>query len=252
MSNNQARSRTPLIVGIVVALAAIGIGGFLWLTQDDAPEKLSLSDDPTTTEAPGDTSSGSSSTSAPGGTVSGDSLDGKWTVVAGTGDEATIAGYRVEEVFAAGARRSEAAGRTADVTGSVTVEGGKVTAAAFEVNTTTLKSNEGRRDNRIRTDGLETDKFTTATFTLTDPIALPDLPDGKVVTVSATGDLTLHGETQSVKVDLQVKASGDRFVVAGNAPVVMADYGIHPPSIGGFVEVDDHGSFEFIINLSRG
>lgn len=236
MPSSQRRSRLPLVIGFVVALAAVGVGAFLWFTRDDAPEKLSITDDSTPS----------------GSTVAGDTLEGSWKVVRGSGDEATVAGYRVQEVFVAGARRSEAAGRTADVTGSVTVVGGKVTAASFEVDTTTLKSDEGRRDNRIRSDGLQTDTFPTATFELTEPITLPELTEGKVTTLQATGDLTLHGQTKAVTIDLQVKASGDRFVVSGQAPVVMADYGINPPSVGGFVDVDDHGSFEFIVNLARG
>lgn len=244
-------SKLPLIIGGLVVLVAVVVGAFLWLTRDDAPDRLAITDDTTTTLAPGDTDGGSTTATTNGGPIDAAALDGTWTVTAGTGDQATVAGYRVEEVFAAGARRSEAAGRTKDVTGTVTVEGGRVTTAEFEVDTTTLQSDESRRDNRIRTDGLQTDTFPTATFKLRDPLELPALEAGKVSEVEAMGDLTLHGVTKLTTVKLQVKASGEQFVVAGQAPVVMADFDIDPPSVPGFVEVDDHGSFEFIVNLTR-
>jgi polyisoprenoid-binding protein YceI len=248
-SPSSSSSKLRLVIIAVVALLVVGGGAFWYLTRDDAPEELRLQDDPvaSTTTAAG--SPDGSTTTAGGPATAG--LDGEYGVVPGSGDEATVAGYRVEEVFAAGARRNTAAGRTGSVTGSVTVAGGMVTAAKFEVDTTTLKSDESRRDNRIKGDGLETDQFPTATFELTEPVTLPELPEGKVVELKGTGDLTLHGVTKSVSIDLQVKARGDTFVVSGNAPVAMADYGINPPSIGGFVEVDDHGSFEFIVNLQR-
>ena len=247
MASPSSSSKLRLAIIAVVALLVVGGGAFWYLTRDDAPEELRLQDDPVGTTTDG---SGDGTTTTAGGSGSAD-LDGTWTVVAGSGQEATVAGYRVEEVFAAGARRSTAAGRTADVTGSVTVAGDKVTEAKFEVDTTTLKSDESRRDNRIKGDGLQTDQFPTATFELTEPLALPELPEGKVVETKATGDLTLHGVTKSVTIDLQVKAHSGGFVVSGEAPVVMADYDINPPSVGGFVEVDDHGSFEFIVNLQK-
>ncbi len=57
-------------------------------------------------------------------------LSGQWTVVAGTGAEATTAGYRVnEQVFGVGT--DTATGRTHDVVGSVTVLGQRVTSAWF-------------------------------------------------------------------------------------------------------------------------
>ena len=41
---------------------------------------------------------------------------------------------------------------------------------------TTLQSDESRRDERLRTDGLQTDQFPTATFTLTKPIEVGSVP----------------------------------------------------------------------------
>ena len=232
----RSTSRLPLIIGGAVVLIAVLVGGFLYLTRDTSDEKLTLTED----------------TSAGGGSVDVASLDGTWTVAPGTGDDTTVAGYRVEEEFVAGARKVTANGRTNDVTGTMTVAGGSVTEGSFTVDMTTLTSDEGRRDQVIKSRGLEADQFPKATFALTEPITLPtEVADGETFAATATGDLTLHGVTKAVTIELTGRASGDTFAVQGSAPVAMADYDIEPPSVGGFVKVSDSGSFEFLVTFTR-
>lgn len=229
-------SKLPLVLAAVAAVVIVAVGTFLFVTRDTSDPELTLTD----------------SADGTGEVVDGDRLAGTWTVVPGPDGEATVAGYRVDEVFAAGAREVTANGRTAAVEGSLTVdEAGTVTEGAFTVDVSTLRSDEGRRDNAIRTRGLETDTFPEATFTLTDPVELPDLRDGVAVEVPATGALTLRDRTNPVTIDLTVRAEGERFTIQGNAPVDFADYGIEAPSIGGFVTVEDEGSFEFLVNVER-
>mgnify|MGYP001401412043 CR=1 FL=1 len=232
----QTRSRVPLIVGIVVAVLAVGVGAFLYLTRDTSEPELKLSETKTTS----------------GTAVAANDLDGSWKVVAGTSPDETVAGYRVNEVFLAGSRKATANGRTNDVTGTLTVADGKVTEGEFTVDMTTLASDESQRDNQLRTRGLQTEQFPKATFEITEPITLPKITDGKAFEVSATGDLTLHGVTKPVTIELQARSSGDTFTVQGSAPVVMADFDIEPPSNAGMLEVEDHGSFEFIVNFQKG
>lgn len=231
------RSRRLLLIGaaVVVVLAIAGAVAWFVFLKGDADPALKITDSKT----------------GSGKAVSTSTLDGTWKVVAGTGDDATVAGYRVKEEFAAGARKVTANGRTNGVTGDLTVAGGKVTAAKLTVDMTTLASDEGRRDQTIKQRGLETNQFPTGTFELTRPIALPVITDGKVFTVKGAGKLTLHGVTKAVSIDLNAKVTGDTVTVQGAAPIVMADYAIEPPSIGGFVSVSDSGSLEFLVSLQR-
>jgi polyisoprenoid-binding protein YceI len=236
----RTRSRLPLVIGaLVVGLLVVGgvlyASGALDFLKDTSDPELVLSDAETGTGKAVDTAT----------------LDGTWAVVPGKGDDATVAGYRVREVFAAGAREVTANGRTGDVTGSLTVADGAVTEAAIAVDLTTLSSDQGRRDNAIKERGLQTNAFPEGTFRLTEPIELPDLADGKTFTATAVGDLTLHGVTNTVTIDLEGRSSGGTFTVQGAAPVVFADYGIDAPSVGGFVEVQDTGSFEFLVNFEQ-
>lgn len=231
------RGTRRILLVVVVVLIVAGAGAWWFFIRDTSPKKLALKSDTT------------SASNKPGAPTS---LAGTWKVVAGSGEEVTVAGYRVQEKFAAGVAKTTAAGRTSDVTGSVTVVGTKVTAAQVNVNMTTLKSDKAQRDNQIRNRGLETNKFPTASFQLSAPVQLPSITEGKVFNLTATGSLTLHGVTKQITVPLQAKESGSQFAVQGSFPIVMADYSIEPPSIGSFVEVDGNGSFEFLITLSQG
>lgn len=231
-----ARSRRTLVVVVLVVIVAVA-GGAAWyfFLKGDAQPALRITD----------------SANASGKVVDPASLAGTWKVVPGAGTDATTAGYRVKEQFAAGARKVTANGRTRNVTGSLTVAGGKVTAGSFTVDLTTLTSDKAQRDETIKSRGLETNRFPRASFTLTRPITLPTVHDGKVFALQGTGKLTLHGTTKAITVALTAKVSGGSVVVQGDAPIVMADYGIEAPSVGGFVSVADTGSFEFLISLAK-
>jgi len=222
-----------ILVPLLCLVVAGGAGVYLVMIRDSAAAPLALRTDASLSRV-----------------ASGTDINGQWTVVPGNGDQATTAGYRVKErVFGVGA--DTATGRTHDVTGSVTVAGQRVTAAQFTVDMATLKSNKSLRDAVLKTAAIDTNKFPTAAFTLTDPIALPDITPGKVYTVDARGKLRLHGVSKSVSVTLRYEQTKTGFVLLADMPIVMADYSIKAPSAAGVVSVDDHGSFELLVDLAK-
>jgi polyisoprenoid-binding protein YceI len=124
-----------------------------------------------------------------------------------------------------------------------------VTEATFEVDMTTVTSDEDRRDRQFRGRLLDTESFPTSTFVLTAPIELGAVPaDGVPITATATGDLTLRGTTQSVTFDVQAQKDGDTIQVVGSTDIVFADYGIPDPSTAG-VSTQDHGLLEFDLHF---
>ena len=132
--------------------------------------------------------------------------DGTWSIDPSVGSFSDFSdawvGYRVKEqlVNIGGAT---AVGRTPDVTGTLTLDGTTLTAAAITADLTTLRSDESMRDGQLARQGVQTNQFPTATFTLTAPIELGTLPaPGQSVSVTATGDMTLHGQTKSVQIPL--------------------------------------------------
>lgn len=94
---------------------------------------------------------------------------------------------------------------------------------------------------------MSTDEFPTASFVLTEPIELDELPAGdEQVTAAAPGALTLHGVTNNVTFDLTAQASADRIGVLGEIPIVFADYDI-PDASAGPARVGDNGLLEFLL-----
>jgi polyisoprenoid-binding protein YceI len=219
--------RILVAIGLVVAVAFVAV--YLVFFNSDSPDKLTLT--------PVDERS---STTAGSGDVS-----GTWTVASGS-----TAGYRVREKLASLPAQSDAVGRTSDVTGTVVIAGTMVTKADLQVDVTTLKSDQDRRDSRIKSMGLETERFPTATFTLTAPI---DIGDAKAATadVKATGDLTIHGVTKSVTIPLEAARNGDKLEIVGSLTFPMSDFDITPPSIGGFVTVEKDATLELKVLLER-
>jgi polyisoprenoid-binding protein YceI len=228
-----------LLIAIpVLLLAGAAAAGAWWVfLRDDAPGRASLDNLPVATTVAG--SSGSSAPSTPNGT---------WAVQQGPD---VFAGYRVQEQFAVDTVKRTAAGRSPAVTGSMVVAGNSVSAARFDVDMTKLNSGSDRRDGRMRTAGLQTDSFPTASFQLTKPIVLPSTPQlGVPFDVQALGDLTMHGVTRSVPVQLRARWDGSSIAVTGGTLVAMADFNIVPPSVGGFVSVDNGGVIELQLVLT--
>lgn len=247
------RSRM-LLVGLALVLA-VGVGGYLAYDQvlsGDGVAPLTLpSSEP---EAAATTPSASASTdlsAAPAG--SSDDVAGTWTVA---GD--SQAGYRVREQLATLSAESDAVGRTSDVTGSITLESDGTTttlaAGSITVDTTTIASDEDRRDNRLRTEGLQTDTYPTATFTITQPVEIPARAiDGTATDITLVGDLDLHGVTRSVSIPAQARLVDGTIQVAGSITFLLSDFEITAPNVGGFIiSIADEGALEFQVNFARG
>lgn len=242
--------RLVILVGIPLMLLLV-VGGAVWwfFIRDDSPDSPDIEDAGRTVE---ENQESNSPGTAPG---DGDS-EGTWAVDPEIGSfddfSGTYAGYRIGEELA-GVGTAEAVGRTPDVTGEVAIEGGQVTSVEFEADMTTLESDESLRDNRLKSQGLETDTYPTASFELTEPLDLPDeAASGEELEYEAVGDLTLHGETREVTVGLDAVLTDDVMAVVVNpVPVVLADYAIEKPSAPAVVGIEDEGSFELQAFLTR-
>jgi polyisoprenoid-binding protein YceI len=254
------RSRPALIVAVVVLLVAVGGGAAAWtlfLSGDNvAPLSLPSRAPAASSGSAAATPAGASGTvaslpPASAATLDAASIPGTWTIAADS-----IVGYRVREKLASLSADSDAVGRTNAITGSATIasSGGtlSVTAAEFSVDMTSITSDRQMRDNRLRNDGIQTDSFPTSTFKLTTPVALPaNVSTGDVVDVTLHGDLTLHGVTKTVDIPAKAQVNGSQIQVLGTLSFPFSDYAINAPNIGGFVAVEDHGTLEFQVNLTK-
>jgi polyisoprenoid-binding protein YceI len=247
----MARSARTIWVagGAIVVLGVAALAGWWFLVRDDAPPEADIDAAGETLDEAATPGTGDASTDAAG-------ADGTWTVDRSVGSFAdftgTWAGYRFDEELV-GIGGNTAVGRTPEVSGTMTVADGAVTAVDVEVDLTALDSDSDRRDGALRSRGLESDRFPTATFTLTDPVTLPTgLADGERATVTANGELTIHGVTNEAAIELQAQLQGDNAVVVGNAPIALTDYGIDPPTGFSVLSISGDGTFEFQLFFSKG
>lgn len=221
-----------------VAVLIGGAGAFWWLVlRDDAPQRASLPSR-TETTAPA-TDPALATTTSP---------DGSWVVVPGPD---VFAGYRIQEIFGGETIKKTAVGRSPAVAGTMAIAGGQVTAVDLQVDMTQLKSDSSRRDSFMQGSGLEIERFGRASFRLTQPIALA-LPAeaGTPQTVTAVGDLTLHGVTRPAQLTLEARWDGATISVAGGTTVVLSDFQISPPDMP-FVKVDGTGELEVQLVFGR-
>ena len=138
------------------------------------------------------------------------------------------------------------------MTGSLTIAGSQVSAVTIEADLTALTSDDPNRDRQLGNQGIQTGQFPTATFKLTSPLDLGSVPaDGKPVSVTAKGDLTLHGVTKSVEIPLKATLNGSIIVVRGSLPITFADYGIDKPNSFKVLSIDDHGTMELQLFFTK-
>jgi len=254
-------SRLPLILAVVAIVAVLG--GFVvfqqFLAGDDVarltlPPSATASVEASATDVTDSTDTGESADPGDGtdsGTATADELAGTWAIADGS-----VVGYRVREQLAGISALTDAVGRTSAVTGSATLEASgdvlTVIAASFEADLSQLESDEGRRDNRIRSIGLQSDQFPTGSFALTEAIDVPaEALTGATVDVTLTGDLTIHGVTKSVSIPGQARLNGERIEVVGALTFPFSDFGMTPPDVAGFVQVEDEATLELLISLAE-
>ena len=259
-------SRTKVVIAAaVIGVLALGGAGLWWFLRDDAPAEVSLE---AAVESAEETGGGTTTPSPDGSDPDGSDPDGSdpdgdagiagtWVVDAETGDfdfesaTGTFAGFRIQEELAS-IGSTTAVGRTGDVSGSIAIEGTTLTEATFEVDLTTITTNESRRDDRVQS-ALDTATFPMATFTLTEPVELgPEAGSGGPVQVTAVGELTIHGVTQPVEVPIEAQLVDGTIALVGSTEITFSDFDVTVPSSPVVLSVEDSGTLEVQLLLIRG
>jgi len=221
---------------ILVSVAGMG-AAYLVLFTPDARAPVSLTDPDEGTHA---------STRFP---VSNPA--GRWGI-----REGSEAGYRVREKLARLPAASDAVGRTPGLIGGFTVSGSdgsySISGIAVEVDMSRLTSDSPRRDETLRSRGLETERFPTASFRSMGPMELPDnLGSGEPIEFLLDGALTIHGVTRQVSIPVRARLDSETLEVVGSLIMHMADFGIEAPNVANVVSVEPTGTMEFKLLLEK-
>lgn len=237
------------IVVVVVLLPVAGTWAYINFVRGEPDERLTFADveEPAAANgampSPTTTTTGATTTSEVATTTTADpdiGIDGTWVTT-----DASIVGYRVTEVLFG--QDAVGTGRTSQVDGELEIEGTTIETAGFTVDVASITSDDARRDGQFRGRIMDTETFPTATFSLTEPIALNTLPpEGEERMVSATGELTLRGVTNAVTFDLLARRSGGAIEVNGTIPVDFDAFAI-PDASGGPASVGRTGELELLL-----
>jgi polyisoprenoid-binding protein YceI len=165
------------------------------------------------------------------------------------------ASYRAREQLVGNNLPSDAVGTTQGVTGTVVINPDGTVASdqsQVTVDLTSLKSDQGRRDNFIQGNTLHTSEFPTATFVPTAVQGLPlPLPTSGEASFQLLGNLTVHGVTQPVTWDVTAQF-GDSSVT-GNATttVQITDFGMTPPKAGPVLSIENTVTLDLAFTAAR-
>lgn len=155
-----------------------------------------------------------------------------------------------EELASVGA--ATAVGRTEAVIGNLTFDGSAITTVEVAADLTQLKSDESRRDRALQRQSIETNEFPTATFVLTSPVAIAEAPaEGSTLNATVEGDLTIHGVTRPVSLQLDGQIADGRLVVVGSTTVQFADFDISPPEALAVLSVGNSAVIEMQLVFER-
>ncbi len=251
--------RILAILVVFAAAAGLAVGAWYLFGRPAAPSAVGLGSLSTASPA-APTDAGASP--APVATLepdqsdeTADGLDGTWSVDTSIGSfsdfTSSFVGYRVQEELA-GVGAATAVGRTPNVTGSLTLDGTALTAVEISAELTTLQSDSSMRDGQLGRQGLETDTYPTATFILAEPVELDAVPvEGEPITVTAVGDMTMHGTTKRVEIPLEARLSEGVVTVVGSLPVAFGDYGMTAPELMRVLSIDENATMELQLHFTR-
>ena len=157
----------------------------------------------------------------------------------------------MQEQFGGDTVEHTAVGRTPAVCGTMQIDGDKVTAASFKADLiTTDSATKSAVTGTSRRVGWKRISSPRPPSCSAIPYLQTPAP-GTVMNTNANGDLTIHGVTKRVTIPLMARWNGDTIDLSGGTGIVLADYGMHPLSVAGFVKTADHGSFELQLTFIR-
>lgn len=168
------------------------------------------------------------------------------TPVAGEGSRYVIVGsestaaYAVKEQFANRDLPNDAVGSTAAVEGFLVLGPAGFGASRVQVDLTTLKSDEARRDNFVRDRALQTSRYPIAEFAITGsdgPVPTPD--SAEPVSFGLRGVLHIRDTELPVVWEARAALQDGRLTLSAETQFALTDVGIQPPSVMGMLTSED-------------
>jgi polyisoprenoid-binding protein YceI len=163
--------------------------------------------------------------------------------------------YRVREQLARISFPTDAVGSTKAVTGTIVAnsDGSIVSAESkFQVDLSTLKSDENQRDNFIKMNTLQTNRYQYAVFvpTKVEGLTLPPPTSGDVA-FKLIGDLTIRGVTKQVTWDVTGTVNGNEAKGMATTSFTFDYFNLSKPNVFTVLSVEDTIKLEMDIHLKQ-
>lgn len=168
----------------------------------------------------------------------------------------TTARYKVTEQLAGISFPSDAVGTTQTVTGALIVnpDGSFAAGSKISVDLRTITSDQGMRDNYVRTRTLETEKFPMMEVVpkKANGLAFP-LASGSQAQVGfqLVTDVTLHGVTKEVTWNVVAVLGAAQVGGRATATVDFATFNMTKPTLARLISVDDKIGLEIEFRCTR-
>jgi polyisoprenoid-binding protein YceI len=151
--------------------------------------------------------------------------------------------FRAREQLAGRSLPNDAVGNTRDVSGTIVLgPNGAIRSEQSKVlvDLRTLKSDQGRRDNFIKNNTLQTSQFPTAEFVPmeTRELASP-LPSTGERTFQLVGNLTVHGTTRPARWDVSAHFADQQVAGSAVTTVRLEDFGMSRPTVGPVLSIEE-------------
>ena len=162
--------------------------------------------------------------------------------------------YHVREQLARLNFPNDAVGATESISGALVVrlDGTFTGDSKLTVDLRTLRTDEPKRDDFIRENTLETNRYPLAEFVPRRYTGLPTpLPTSGGATFKLAGDLTLHGVTAEQAWDVAATFAGDAVSAKATTRFNFAKYKITIPRVFGLLSVEDDIRLELNVRMRR-
>ena len=158
-------------------------------------------------------------------------------------EKGSTARYIVREQLARWISEKDVSGETKLVEGKIIISSeGKLIAkgSRFVVNVKSLKSDESKRDNYIRNNALESNKFPEAIFEINTMEGLNGpLPTSGEVNLRLIGDMTIHGVTKEISWTLLANIENEYIKGIAKTSIEFDTFDIRKPSLPFILTLDD-------------
>jgi polyisoprenoid-binding protein YceI len=171
--------------------------------------------------------------------------------------EDSRARYLVREQFARLDFSTDAVGETSEVSGAIVIDGDGVVrpeASMLVVDLRTLRSDDADRDDYLRWESLESDRYPLAEFEVQETPGLPwPLPQEGEATFQMVGEMTLHNYTRPLTWEVTAEFSPNQVIGTARTNFTFGTFHMVRPSRLFLLSVDDNIRLEldFVVEVSE-